>query len=61
LKGGIFTKDQVKEAEKDPWLEQKLAVRRWDDLAKDPNMKVEPLPFYEDMAIKCLLGKLIDI
>jgi hypothetical protein len=48
----------VKKAEEDPWLKQKLAVRRWDDLAKDPNLKVEPLPFYEDMAIKSLLGSL---
>ncbi|KAG4428915.1 hypothetical protein IFR05_015602 [Cadophora sp. M221] len=55
LQGGIFTPEQVKQAQKDPWLEQKLAVRRWDDLAKDPNLKVEPLSFYEDMAIKSLL------
>lgn len=48
----------MKKAEEDPWLKQKLAVRRWDDLAKDPNLKVEPLPFYEDMAIKSLLGSL---
>jgi 2-amino-1-hydroxyethylphosphonate dioxygenase (glycine-forming) len=51
---------QVKEAQQDPWLEQKLAVRRWDDLAKDPNLKVEPLAFYEDMAIKSLLGSSIE-
>lgn len=56
MQGGIFSEKQVKEAQKDPWLQQKLAVRRWDDLAKVPDMKVEPLSFYEDMAIKSLLG-----
>ena len=60
FQGGIFTNVQVKEAQQDPWLEQKLAVRRWDDLAKDPNLKVEPLAFYEDMAIKSLLGSSIE-
>jgi putative nucleotidyltransferase with HDIG domain len=55
-KGGMFNSEQVKAAQEDPWIEQKLAVRRWDDLAKDPNMKVNPLSFYEDMAIKSLLG-----
>ncbi|KUJ10170.1 Phosphonoacetate hydrolase [Mollisia scopiformis] len=55
FQGGIFNDEQVKEAQKDPWLEQKLAVRRWDDLAKDPNLKSERLSFYEDMAINSLL------
>ncbi|CZR68274.1 related to Phosphonoacetate hydrolase [Phialocephala subalpina] len=55
FQGGIFNEQQVKEAKKDPRLEQKLAVRRWDDLAKDPNLKSEPLSFYEDMAIKSLI------
>lgn len=54
LQGGIFSDMQVKEAQQDPWLEQKLAVRIWDDLAKDPSMKVKPLSFYENMAIKSL-------
>ena len=56
-KGGIFDSEQVKDAQKDPWLEQKLAVRRWDDLAKVPNMEVKPLSHYEDMTINSLLSK----
>ncbi|KAH7354712.1 alkaline-phosphatase-like protein [Rhexocercosporidium sp. MPI-PUGE-AT-0058] len=38
LQGGIFTLE-VKQAQKDPWQEQNLAIRRRDDLAKDPNLK----------------------
>lgn len=55
--GGGFTEDQITEARKDPWLEAKLAVRRWDDLAKKPDLTVPPLEVYEEMAYECLLGK----
>lgn len=48
---------EVLEAQKDPWLQAKLAVRRWDDLAKDPNCVVSPLEAYEEIAYHCLLGE----
>lgn len=54
--GGRFTEEQVEEARKDPFLEAKLAVRMWDDLAKDPTMKVPGLASYESIAISCLTG-----
>jgi phosphonoacetate hydrolase len=38
-------------------LEAKLAVRRWDDLAKVPKCVVPPLEAYEEMAFECLLGE----
>ncbi|KAK4499298.1 hypothetical protein PRZ48_009811 [Zasmidium cellare] len=53
--GGIFTDEQIKEAQKDPWLENKLAVRRWDDLAKDPNLKTPELQSFAPMATKSLI------
>ncbi|KIX03322.1 phosphonoacetate hydrolase [Rhinocladiella mackenziei CBS 650.93] len=56
FQGGIFTEEQVREAEKDPLLSAKLAVRRWDDLAKVPNMETLPLRYYERMAINSLLN-----
>ena len=40
--------------EKDPFLQSKLAVRRWDDLAKEPAMETYPLDHYKDMAVKNL-------
>jgi predicted HD phosphohydrolase len=55
LQGGPFTDAEVKEARKDPLLEEKLAVRRWDDLAKDPDMKTPDLKSFEDMAVRSLL------
>lgn len=45
----------MREVEKDPWLQDKLMVRRWDDLAKEPEKKTFPLGYYEQMAIGNLL------
>uniref|UniRef100_A0A8H7N0P2 HD domain-containing protein n=1 Tax=Bionectria ochroleuca TaxID=29856 RepID=A0A8H7N0P2_BIOOC len=53
--GGRFTPEQVKEAENNPWLQEKLAVRRYDDLAKNPDAVTPPLEAYQEMAYKCLL------
>ncbi|KAJ5669157.1 Alkaline phosphatase-like alpha/beta/alpha [Penicillium macrosclerotiorum] len=55
IQGGGFTPEQVLEAQKDPWLEEKLAVRRWDDLAKDPKNIVPGLEAYEELVYQCLL------
>lgn len=53
--GGPYTPEQVREAQRDPWLEQKLAVRKWDDMAKEVGLKMAPLEHYRDMAMKSLL------
>jgi putative nucleotidyltransferase with HDIG domain len=55
--GGGYNADQVREAQHDSLLEAKLAVRRWDDLAKKPNCKVPPLEAYEELAYQCLIGE----
>lgn len=55
FQGGIFDENQVREAQKDPFLEEKLQVRRWDDLAKDPDMQTPPLSSFEDMMVVSLL------
>lgn len=52
--GGPYNAEQVREAEKDPWLAQKLAVRKWDDMAKDPELKTQPLSHYRGMAVESL-------
>ncbi|KAJ5748741.1 uncharacterized protein N7511_010437 [Penicillium nucicola] len=52
---GGFTLEEVRKAQEDPLLAAKLAVRRWDDLAKVPECVVPPLQAYEEMAFECLL------
>ncbi|KAJ6442372.1 major facilitator superfamily transporter [Purpureocillium lavendulum] len=59
--GGIFNQDQVKEAQNDPLLDAKLAVRRWDDEAKVPGRVVPGLMEYMNIAIECLIGTPLDI
>lgn len=46
----------MNEARKDPWLENKLAVRRFDDRAKDPKMRTPPLSGFEDMTVQSLIN-----
>ncbi|KAJ6081573.1 hypothetical protein N7499_006447 [Penicillium canescens] len=55
FQGGAFTPEEVRKAQEDTLLEAKLAVRRWDDLAKVPKYVVPPLEAYEEMAFQCLL------
>lgn len=55
IKGGPFTQEQVEEANKDPWIKNKIALRRWDDQAKDPAMETPPLSHFEEMTVRSLL------
>lgn len=55
MQGGPFTPEQVQEAQKDPWLQQKLSVRKWDDMAKQVDLKTAPLEYYHDMAVNSLI------
>lgn len=55
FQGGVFNEQQVQEAQKDPLLQEKLQVRKWDDLAKDPDMQTPPLSSFEDMMVASLL------
>jgi predicted HD phosphohydrolase len=52
--GGRLNAEEVKEAQLDPLLKQKLSVRRWDDQAKVPEAKVPGLEAYEEMAVQSL-------
>ncbi len=44
----------MEEANKDPWIQEKVALRRWDDQAKNPNMKTPPLGNFEEMTVRSL-------
>ncbi|KAJ5129860.1 uncharacterized protein N7515_005899 [Penicillium bovifimosum] len=51
----LVGQDQVREAQHDPLLEAKLAVRRCVELAKEPGCEVPPLEAYEELAYQCLI------
>lgn len=46
LQGGPMNPAEVSAYEEQPFYEASLVVRRWDDLAKDPNLATPPLAHY---------------
>ena len=47
LQGGIMTSFQKENFEKYIFYKEAVALRRWDDLAKVPDLKTEPIEFYK--------------
>jgi [1-hydroxy-2-(trimethylamino)ethyl]phosphonate dioxygenase len=54
LQGGPFTAAEIAEFERHPWYREAVALRRWDDLAKVPNMRVPDLEHYRARLAKTL-------
>lgn len=46
LQGGPMSPSEVKQYEAEPFYKQSLVVRKWDDLAKDPERQTPPLAHY---------------
>src|SRR6185436_19031082 len=46
LQGGPFTPEEARRFEEEPWFRSAVAVRRWDDGAKVPDLMVPGLEHY---------------
>jgi [1-hydroxy-2-(trimethylamino)ethyl]phosphonate dioxygenase len=46
LQGGPFGQEELEEFQKNPFFRDAIALRRWDDLAKVPGMRVAELEHY---------------
>jgi len=46
LQGGPMSADEVGEFSRSPWCQDAVALRRWDDAAKTPGLKVPDLSYY---------------
>ena len=46
LQGGSFNEFEAKDFENQPFANEAIQLRRWDDQAKDPNAETEPLDYY---------------
>jgi phosphonate degradation associated HDIG domain protein len=46
LQGGPFTSEEARQFEQEPWYRSAVALRRWDDGAKVPNLVVPDLEHY---------------
>jgi gamma-butyrobetaine dioxygenase len=51
--GGALDPDARREMERQPWLGEALALRRWDEEAKQPGAVVPALPTYRDLLEAC--------
>jgi len=46
LQGGIMTEEEAQEFEKNPFYQDAVILRRYDDMAKVPEMTTNPIEFY---------------
>ncbi|XP_022088999.1 uncharacterized protein LOC110978365 [Acanthaster planci] len=53
--GGPMTAEEAKVFETEPQLAATLKMRQWDERAKDPTVKTEPLEKYQEMCRQFLL------
>jgi len=56
LQGGTFTADQQRVFERNPYFKDAVAVRRWDDAAKLPDLAVPGLSAYAEAIRGCARG-----
>jgi gamma-butyrobetaine dioxygenase len=49
LQGGPMSPIECKAFESNPFYHDAVRLRRYDDMAKIPHMKVEPIEFYADL------------
>ncbi|HUM14770.1 MAG TPA: HD domain-containing protein [Candidatus Nitrosotalea sp.] len=51
--GGTLDQESRRELERQAWLPDVLAMRRWDEAAKEPRARVPGLPVYRDLIEAC--------
>lgn len=56
VQGGPLEIETCLVLERERWFEEAVAVRRWDDLAKDPNAVVAPLETYRPLLARYSLA-----
>lgn len=57
LQGGPFDSEEVAEFQLDPLFQQKVAIRRWDDAAKEVDYRAPLLETYRESVLSCLLSR----
>jgi hypothetical protein len=49
FQGGIMNETEVANFEQNPFYQDAITLRKWDDIAKDPTMKTEDIEFFAPM------------
>ena len=60
LQGGVYSADEADEFISQPFACDAVRLRRWDDLAKDPEAKTESLEHYMDIVSKALTSSSVE-
>lgn len=55
--GGAMTPDEVRAFELHPMWREAVALRQWDDLGKEPGVRVPPLESYEETLKSVILSR----
>ena len=53
LQGGAFTAEEMRDFEQNAFFRDAVALRRWDDVAKSPNLVVPGLSAYSEAVAGC--------
>ena len=49
FQGGVMNETEVANFEQNPFYQDAITLRKWDDIAKDPTMKTEAIDFFAPM------------
>lgn len=49
FQGGVMNENEVAEFELNPFFKDAVTLRKWDDIAKDPEIKTESVEFFASM------------
>lgn len=49
FQGGVMSENEVAEFEMNPFFKDAVTLRKWDDIAKDPEVKTEAVDFFASM------------
>jgi predicted HD phosphohydrolase len=47
IQGGLMSNAEIEDFERNPFHQDAIQLRQWDDLAKDPNWQTEPIEAFE--------------
>lgn len=54
FQGGVMSANEVADFQKNPFFQDAIALRKWDDIAKDPNLKTADIHYFVPSMIHTL-------
>lgn len=54
IQGGMMTEEEIRTFEQNSFHQDAVQLRRWDDLAKDPDWQTDPIETFSEYITNCL-------